>query len=117
MFGGTSPIRRAGFSVALLVALCAAAAAGPHAAGLDDPACSPVFVSHDANAHYVGAAPARDTGSGHCDLCHSARSLFSLFDKHEQRHSEAGAERLHAATVPLAARCEWGVVLGRAPPI
>jgi hypothetical protein len=103
--------------VALLVALCAAAATIPHAAGPDDPACSPVFVSHDASAHYVGALPARDTGSEHCYLCHSARSLFSFFDKHEQRDNEADAERLHAAPVLLAGRFAWAVVLGRAPPM
>lgn len=110
-------MQRAGITV-LLLALSAGSLTLPHGDGRDDPACGPVLVSHDQSAHYIGAASAtRETDPQHCYLCHSARTLFSVFEKYKQREGALHPERLHAAPVALAGRLEWSLVRGRAPPV
>ena len=110
-------IQRAGVASLLLVSLCAGRVALPHAGDPDDFASSPVLVTHDERAHYIGSAPAsRNAEHQHCFLCHSLRSFCSGFEKYEQRDSALRAERLHAATIVLADRLEWSLVQGRAPP-
>jgi hypothetical protein len=43
----------------------------------DDPACNPVLVLHDHNAHHVGARHGAPAESEHCFICHN-QSLRSL---------------------------------------
>jgi hypothetical protein len=101
----------------LLVSLSTGTRALPHASDPDDFACSPILVNHDESAHYVGAAPSSPvTDTQHCFLCHSLRSFFSAFEKYEQRDGAPRVERLHAPPLASAARLEWSLVLGRAPP-
>ena len=116
MFGARSWIRRAGFSVAVLVALAAGLPIVPHADGSEDASCRPLLVSHDESAHYIGAGPSQRSDGQHCYLCHAARSFFPAFDQYEQREGARRAERLHAAPLVVADRFEWSLVLGRAPP-
>lgn len=118
MFRAMSWIRRTGVAVALLASLCTGVVALPHAEGLDDVACSPVFVSHDESAHYIGVAPSSPAGEvEHCFLCHSLRSFHPVFDKYELRDGTSRAERLHATLVAGDSRLDWALVPGRAPPV
>lgn len=114
---GNAWIRRASVAVFLLASLCTGVVAVPHADGLDDVACSPVFVAHDASAHYIGDAsssPARD--AQHCLLCHSLRSCCSIFEKYELRDGPLHVERPSAAPVAFVGHLEWSLTPGRAPP-
>ena len=111
-------MQSAGVAVFLLVSLCAGSLAPPHGEGGDDFACSPILVSHDESAHYIGAAPSsRHDDAQHCFLCHSVRSFHRVFDKYEQRDGILRAERLHAAPLVFAGRLEWALAPGRAPPV
>jgi hypothetical protein len=117
MFRAKSWVLRAGVAGLLLVSLCAGTVAPPHAEGLDDFACAPIFVSHDESAHYIGEAP---TSSGvaeqHCFLCHSLRSFYPRLDQFVQYDGALHTEQLHTAPFAFADRLNWSLVPGRAPP-
>jgi hypothetical protein len=118
MFRDPSWMRRSGVALLLLASLATGAIALPHEGAIDDAACSPIIVAHDARAHYIGAdstpAPAdRD----HCFLCHTLRSIYPAFDRFEYRHSTPRTERLHVALIDRAGRVAWALVPGRAPPV
>lgn len=117
MFRGSSWIQRAGVALLLLASLGAGVTAPPHADDRDAE-CSPVPVAHDASAHYIGAAsrPAPVDGD-HCIFCHSLRSFYSAFDKHDPHHDGPRAERLHIAPIDRALIVDWTLVPGRAPPV
>ena len=107
---------RAGVILVLLASLTAGSIALPHADA--DAACSPVPVSHDESAHYIGAdstpSPAE---SEHCFLCHSVRSFYPAFDRFEHDRHGPSAERLHSAATDRARVAAWVLVPGRAPPV
>lgn len=118
MFRGPSWIQRAGVALLLLASLGAGTVALPHTDGPDDATCSPVAVTHDESAHYVGADPTpAPAEADHCFLCHSLRSFYQAFDKFEQHHYGPSAERLHAAPIARARLTGWTLVPGRAPPV
>ena len=117
MLRGRSWIQRAVVAGWLLISLSASLVALPHASGADADACMATLVQHDEGAHFIGAAPtSSSTGSQHCLLCHSLRSLGFALEQFQQRQTILAAERLHPATLDAEDRIEWSLVLGRAPP-
>ena len=107
---------RAGIIFVLLATLTGGSFALPHAE--TDAACSPVLVSHDDSAHYVGADSTRAPAEGdHCFLCHSLRSFYPAFDRFEHYHDGPSTERLHTAATDRARVAAWVLVPGRAPPV
>lgn len=108
---------RAGIAVILLASLLLSTGALPHAESFDDIACSPLPVSHDQDAHHIGAGrTSSHSDAQHCFVCHSLRSFHAGFDTFEHRAEAQRPERLHAAPIDAITRVEWALVPGRAPP-
>ena len=114
-------IRRAGSrAVALLLAslVCIGSADFRHT-GWDDPACNPVPVHHDHNAHRFQAGqlptgPADD----HCALCHSLRSLRAgLTPSLTSAPASVSVTVVRAEQSTLAGRIALSTAAPRGPPL
>jgi hypothetical protein len=102
----------------LLAAVVSFGASGLGHTGWDDPACDPIPVHHDHNAHrfqsgHLPANPADD----HCLACHSLRSLRTvLVAVHAAVTADANVAAVCAADVVLDGRVLDSTSPSRAPP-
>ena len=115
------PLRRATLRVVavLLASIVCAGATGMGHTAWDDPACDPVPVHHDHNAHRIsgGTLPSNDADD-HCFLCHSMRLLRNgLVAQHVAAADTTQSATVLATDVVRAGRVLESSAPARAPPV